>query len=247
MYRLMIVDDEKTIRETLPKAIAFESYGFYVCAIAANGEDAMVKLRETKPQLILLDICMPILDGIGFLQQLRESEYKDTRVAILSGFSEFGYAQKALRYGVRAYLTKPLDEDDIYPFLEEMRTELEEQEIGIEDIGSDGRLISEIVDYATEHFRENINVQALAEKYFMNPAYLGRVFRKETGMPYKQYINNLRINEAKMLLRKTDKKIYEVGRQVGFSECKHFIERFIKEVGCSPSEYRNRYMEDGKV
>ena len=107
----MIVDDESAVRENLPKAVPFEAWGFQVVGTASNGLDALDKVAQYKPDLILLDVCMPVIDGLGFLERLREGPYSEIRVIMLSGYSDFQYAQKAMRFGVRAYLTKPVDED----------------------------------------------------------------------------------------------------------------------------------------
>lgn len=126
MYSIMIVDDEKTIRESLPQAVSFEQYGFRVCATARNGEDALEKTGQFQPDVVLLDVCMPVLDGLGYLRKLHEKrEIKLPYIVMLSGYSDFEYARTALRYGVKAYLTKPLDEDDIAQILSELKKKLD--------------------------------------------------------------------------------------------------------------------------
>lgn len=126
MYSIMIVDDEKTIRETLPQAVNFEQHGFRVCATARNGEDALEKTGQFQPDVVLLDVCMPVLDGLGYLKKLHESGGATLPyVVMLSGYSDFEYARTAMRYGVKAYLTKPLDEDDIAQILSELKKELD--------------------------------------------------------------------------------------------------------------------------
>ena len=124
----MVVDDEKAIRENLSKALNFEEAGFEIIATAINGQDALDKLSLYKPDVIFLDVCMPILGGMGFLEALRIGEYKETIVVMLSGYSDFEYAKTALRYGVKAYLTKPIDEDEIFSILAEVKQELIEKD-----------------------------------------------------------------------------------------------------------------------
>lgn len=118
MYSVLLVDDEKSIREHLTKAIPFEKYGFTIRNTAQNGKEALEKLSATSPDLILLDVRMPVMDGLEFLKLLRQSEYANTQVIVLSGYNEFEYAKEAMKYGVKAYLNKPVDEDEMIPLLE---------------------------------------------------------------------------------------------------------------------------------
>lgn len=95
-----------------------------------------------------------------------------------------------------------------------------------------------MIAYARQHFREPITLKEVAERFFVSASYLGRSFQKAAGIPFKQYVNELRIEEAKRLLRQTDRLIYEIAEETGFAESKYFIARFTAMVGMSPMEYR---------
>lgn len=506
MYSILLVDDEKTIREYLPKTIHFEKYGFKIKDTAMNGREAIDKLPIVKPDLILLDVRMPIMDGLQFLNILRQGEFSHTLVVMLSGYSDFAYAKEAIKYGVEAYLNKPVDEDEIIPLLEKMRKKLDEynnkmrlglvrkhlnmlnnlyngaavdgrifcdymlmtcvlfpcpndfkndnphiimqqclskvlgelesylfrtigsqytfllppeifepfnndkklfidnllgmfkeskidcailfdsyifrhkentfredfsnhmhrmltelffsptefldynpdqfkigeklrleckyleeiqrhfsscnkaellktveklmieiqearlgvhyiqeisyrvyyiilNELAVSDDQNQGKEIlarpewidcpyflsfqkwkemllslildglafierrckmvnlgigREVIEYVHLHYMEQINLKQIADKFFVNAVYLGRAFRKATGVNFKQYLNHIRIAEAKKLLLRTNKRIYEIANEVGYTDSKYFIVRFIQEVGKSPTEYRNQ-------
>lgn len=506
MYSILLIDDEKSIREYLPRAIPFEQYGFIVTGTAINGQEALQKLPEVCPDLIILDIRMPEMDGLQFLKALRQSQYANTLVIMLSGYSDFSYAQEALKYGVKAYLVKPVDEDEIIPLLVKMHEELDkdhnekilgdirskmkqlnklysggavdrkqfkgftfmtcvllpcseptensnphvimqeclarklgelesfqfrvrgslytyllapERLLGfntskrtfadsllrelkkenlncsllfnsyvfeheektfredyanqhyemmtelffdprefidyhpskhrvaselqheskyLEDIKKHLLLLSRkdiledteslfneiakahlgiqfiqeisyrifyiisdellkvtetkegepflakpewmeyqyftlfpkwkelqssliirglefiersckisklgiskgVIEYIHLHYMEQINLKQVAEKFFVNAAYLGRAFQKATGVNFNQYLNDLRITEAKKLLLQTDKLVYEIANDVGYTESKYFIMKFIQSVGKSPTEFRNQ-------
>lgn len=72
MFQVMIVDDEKAIRENLPALINFEAHGFRVCGTAKNGQDALEKWESCRPDVIFLDVRMPVMDGLTFLGKLQE-------------------------------------------------------------------------------------------------------------------------------------------------------------------------------
>lgn len=505
MHKVMIVDDEIAIREKLPKIIDFNAYGFEVCCTARNGRDALDKLPVFKPDLIFLDVRMPVMDGIRFLEEIKNTEFKDASIIILSGYSDFEYARKAVEFGVKAYMTKPIDEDEasvnlksigemlderknrqesekynrdlnslrkiygtgnnacgfndysiihivlvslkaeyenVYPydvinsvmidilkinsingefllrgrgsvysyliptnmvtdgfshdiweklrknklncvvmfdkgifekeepfkqvFSERLHTMLTEvfynleiktvfyrqtdNDAGSEIYASEERFISRLKQYLTElnkesieaeleefcdkikelnldmvyiqrinfriyyvlldiiksssnidgteaetllsppewrdyatfinfgkwklmqkqqikdtivfieqcrtltrmgvcgdvleyvhlHFTEHITIKDVADTFHINSAYLGRIFQKATGINFKKYINNLRIQEAKRLLLQTDKLIYEIANESGFAESSYFISKFSNEVGISPSDFRKQ-------
>lgn len=128
MFSIMIVDDEKAIRENLAGIINFEEYGFKICGTAKNGEDALAKLPGCAPDVIFLDVCMPVMDGLAFLQEMHKRKGESIPyVVMLSGYSDFEYARSAMRYGVKAYLTKPVDEEEISLILTELKDVLKEK------------------------------------------------------------------------------------------------------------------------
>lgn len=96
----------------------------------------------------------------------------------------------------------------------------------------------EVIEYVHQHYMEQINLKEIADKFFVNATYLGRAFQKATGVNFKQYVNSIRIAEAKNLLLHTDKRIYEIAEAVGYSESKYFVVKFTQETGISPTEYR---------
>jgi len=112
MMNVYIADDEASIREGLKCIIDWNALGFEVCGEAGNGEDALHDILELHPDLVLLDIRMPRLQGTEIVKAAREHHFKG-RFIILSGFSDFKYAQTAIRYGVDFYLVKPIDEKDL--------------------------------------------------------------------------------------------------------------------------------------
>ena len=112
METVLIADDEKNIREGIKCIIDWEELGFKVCGEAANGEEALKQIYELRPSLVLLDIKMPKLTGLEVVENAREHGYNG-KFIILSGFSDFKFAQTAIRLGVENYITKPIDEDEL--------------------------------------------------------------------------------------------------------------------------------------
>ncbi len=127
MRTVFIADDENNIREGLKCIMDWEGAGFEVCGEASNGEEALNGILTKKPSLVLLDIKMPKMNGIDVIMHARENGYRG-KVIILSGYSDFTYAQSAMRYGVDYYLTKPIDEDELSDAVTKIREALEKEE-----------------------------------------------------------------------------------------------------------------------
>jgi two-component system response regulator YesN len=105
-------------------------------------------------------------------------------------------------------------------------------------------LYQTIINYLHCHYKEPLTIKNIAEKFYLNPTYIGRVFSKAKGITIKQYLNDFRINEAKKLLLNTNKMIYEIASEVGFRESKYFISKFINSEGVSPAQYRKGKLSD---
>ncbi len=127
MYQVLIADDESIIREGIKQLLDWGSLGYTVTGEAAGGEQALQKLLAKSPEVALMDINMPGLTGLEVIRRARESGYEGVFI-ILSGYSDFKYAQEAMRYGVQYYLTKPIDEDELSDILRCIREQLDREQ-----------------------------------------------------------------------------------------------------------------------
>lgn len=128
MYRILIADDEPNIREGLADLISQRAQRWEVAAVACDGLDALEKARQTLPDAILSDICMPHMNGLDFLENLL-AEMPDTKLLVLSGYDQFDYAVQALRIGVSDFLLKPLETFRLLEVLDRLANELDEQAV----------------------------------------------------------------------------------------------------------------------
>lgn len=112
MIKVVIADDEKRFRLYMEKVLDWEALGFTICGIASNGEQVLEIVLETKPDIALLDINMPKMDGLVLTEKLKTIS-PDTYVVFITGYSEFEYARKALKLGVCEYLLKPFSKEEL--------------------------------------------------------------------------------------------------------------------------------------
>lgn len=120
MYRLVIADDEKTIRETIASLIDWKSLGIEVVAVCKNGNEAYDAILDEYPDIVLTDIRMPGMSGLEMIKRLREAGGA-IEFIILSGYGEFAYAKQAMELGVHHYLLKPCNEKEIIDVMEKAK------------------------------------------------------------------------------------------------------------------------------
>ena len=110
-------------------------------------------------------------------------------------------------------------------------------------------MLGEVEKENRKNYAQNLTLKELSERYFVNSAYLGQLFRKKYGCSFKDYLNQYRMEEAAKLLLRTDQKIYQIAEAVGFKDVDYFVNRFIAVKGCTPAKFRKQSAEnpDGGV
>lgn len=124
MYKIMIADDEHKIRQGISKYIENMDIDLDLVATARDGEEANILAKETQPDILLLDINMPFLNGLELVEKIKDLR-SDMKIIIITGFGEFNYAQKAVELGVFSYLLKPVSRDDLEQVIIKAIDELE--------------------------------------------------------------------------------------------------------------------------
>ncbi|TVY01275.1 response regulator [Cohnella terricola] len=112
MIKLLIVDDEILVRERLKACLDWEELGYAIMGEASDGEEALAIVERIRPDIAIVDIHMPFISGLEF-SEIVKTKYPDTKVVILTGYSDFEYARTAMRAGVAHYLLKPINKDEL--------------------------------------------------------------------------------------------------------------------------------------
>ncbi|RAP77440.1 response regulator transcription factor [Paenibacillus montanisoli] len=126
MRKAILVDDERFARKGLVGLIPWEQCGFEIVCEAEDGEEALSLIEQHKPDLVITDIRMPVVDGLELIQTVQERLGKSVKFIIISGYGDFKYAQQAVRFGVQDYLLKPIDEVELMETLQRISTMLDQ-------------------------------------------------------------------------------------------------------------------------
>ena len=244
MRKVLLVDDDVYIRQGMRNLIDWRALGFEIGGEAGNGMEALAWMQAHRPDVVITDIRMPVLDGLELVAKAAKECAFPVSFIIASGYEDFKYAQQAVRSGVRDYLLKPIDEDELVFALRGIEARRRgDPEREAEEPSSSSGVIYGVKAYIEAHFREEISLKSIAALFYMNPVYLGQLFRRTFGLLFNEFLLGVRIAEAKKLLRSTDRLVYEIGEQVGFNTPSYFVAQFEKLEGATPSQFRSRYRE----
>ncbi|WP_440119500.1 response regulator transcription factor [Paenibacillus sp. QZ-Y1] len=366
MYKVIVADDEPFMLEGWRTMIDWRACGYELCGTATDGEEALALFHSVQPDLVVTDIQMPIMDGLGLIQTLREDLAYTSKIVIVTGYSDFNYAKQAIRYQVDQYVLKPLVPEEIHQVLMEMIEPLdkrrheqkqydrlvladeiqvdhlnehitekydlekmmnlskdilalieagdaypidnavremlhmaEKAEVSLEwihhviryihgellrkygkkdackeilcekewhetaswssgtlqelcvrisvqisqtdmtELGTGG-LVADAVNELKQHYRSKIKLQDVANRIHVNSAYLGQQFKREMGVSFNDYVHQLRVEEARKLLRRTNMKIADIALSLGYHDPEYFAQKFRAHTGELPSVYKNK-------
>lgn len=285
-YTMIVVDDEPAARTYAMQQIEWERLGITRLYEAENGLEALTIMQEQRPDIMILDIRMPGMDGVTLLDEICRRKYEISVIG-LSGYSDFDAARRMLSSGkVVEYLLKPASGDALFEAVTRCLEQIENREQlerlrrnepaggtvpGGNKPASEGGTVpggsaeptenaaadflplpelppeisshkSAIVrlakEYIQAHYGEKLSLDEVAAKVYINPSYLSRIFTEVEGTGFNKYLQRVRIDQAKELLKNPRYKVYEVADLVGYPNFHHFLKLFKKLEQTTPSKYR---------
>ena len=236
----MLADDEVTILEGFKRLFDWKAHGCEVVCEAYDGAMAVNQARSFCPDLIVMDINMPVMSGLDALRRIR-GQNEDVACIIVSGYDEFEYAREALRLQSADYILKPVDFAEFGRILDNIKMKLIRGRQERTD-ADDDRLALRLAAYLQDNLAQEVSLQSLAEEFHLNASYISQLFKNELGMKYHDYLTKLRLGRAKTLLASTGKSIAEIAGETGFKDYRVFTKTFKNAEGETPSAYRNRFL-----
>lgn len=230
--RVLLVDDEIMIREGFKKLFDWEAHECVVVGEAADGMEAITKIDEEQPDIVIMDINIPIINGLKVIQ-LSRVKYPSMAFVIVSGYDDFSYCREALRLQITDYILKPVNYEEFGSCIDRLKISLYNNEVKEKPVVKKERVITGITKYMQEH---------LSEEFHLNSQYISQLFKNEIGVNFLTYLTNIRMEHAKKLLLSTSLSIAEVSEQSGYGDYRVFTKVFKKSEGITPSQYRRDFL-----
>ncbi|MBQ9008398.1 MAG: helix-turn-helix domain-containing protein [Clostridia bacterium] len=252
MYTMIVVDDESEIRHGFCNFVPWSDIGFSIVADFSGAQEADDYLSRHAVDVIVMDIRMIGMSGLELIE-IEAARHPETCLIVLSGYRDFDYAQRAMRFGVRYYLVKPVKYAQIMEVFTEIRHELDERRAGpaarpesadsIAESENENPNIRKIREYIHAHIRD-VTLDGTAQFVRMNPYYLSTFFHRCTGEKFIDYLVHVRMKEAARLLTTTNMRIQDIAHQVGYSTPNSFARSFRLIYGITPREYRHNGVKE---
>ncbi|SHL75822.1 Helix-turn-helix domain-containing protein [Anaerocolumna jejuensis DSM 15929] len=241
MYKALIVDDEKAVQIAIGKLGKWHTYHMDPPSLASNGKEGLYAMRELRPDIVFVDMQMPVMNGIEFLKSAKE-EFPDAKYIVISGYDDFYYAQNSIKLGAIDYILKPIVEEELNtsikkalhllnPSMDFTKTE-EEQSI------SAGEVAAIIKDYIDKNYSQNLKLSYFSDKYYFSKEYLSKIFKANYEIGIYEYVLQVRMERAKELLLDESLKIQWISDRLGYTDSNYFSKAFRNYYGITPSQFR---------
>ena len=241
--RVLLVDDEIMIREGFKRLFDWEAHDCQVVGEAADGMEALAQIDTLRPDIVIMDINIPIMNGLKVIQ-LSRIKHPDTAFVIVSGYDDFSYCREALRLHITDYILKPVNYEEFGTCIDNLKISLYEKRVSKEPEAQEERVIAGITRYLQEHLSEDVSLSSLAENFHLNPQYISQLFKNEIGVNFLSYLTGIRMEKAKKLLLSSALSVAEVAEQSGYADYRVFTKVFKKAEGCTPSQFRRDFLEN---
>lgn len=256
MPAILVIENDSLEMDFIRSVIREEFGRNYAVLTAHTGAQGIRSARHNDPKMILMDVLLPDMDGTDAIREMRQF-LPNSCITILTACTDFYCAQKAISLRVYEYLLKPIKPHGLKSVLRQM----ERLSLGgpFSERGAEAAspalpqqisrktqipFIEEALRYIQAHYEEKLSLEDIGKRFYINGQYFSRVFKRETGMTFTEYINSLRVEAACGLLAATNYPAYRIANECGFSDPSYFNRVFLKYKETTPQKYRRMRQED---
>lgn len=263
---IILIDDNPSTTSLLRDSIDWKTLCIDHVFVANGAREAKMLMSENHIDIIICDIEMPQQDGLSLMRELRAKQCPAICI-FLTAHAEFRFAQAAIELNSSDYILKPFSIDEITQKIKQAAeqvklhsqnnayirfgkvwfdsqkelTGLQKDEILSSQDESKDALVKKAKQYIQENYVNNISLQDIAQYVHLNPNYLIKIFKLSEKTTPMDYLNHVRISQAKLLLLSNKFSVSQVSLMTGFNNIPYFTRSFKKQVGVTPSEYKSSH------
>ena len=237
MLKVLIAEDEPLSLQNLSGQMRDLLGADALIEGVANGREAVERARQIQPQLVLMDIEMPVMNGLDAAAIIHKA-MPETHIVFLTAFDRFDYAVGAMRAGGTDYLVKPFDSAQITACLRKLNL-LPESRPAVCGDKPGNAFCTQFSVWLEHHYMQDVSLDQAAEAMGMSAFYFSRFFRTSYNQTFLEYLTAYRIDRAVELLQQTDIPVREIAVRVGYTDANYFTKVFKRHLGVTPTEYRN--------
>ncbi|MDW2796291.1 response regulator [Clostridium boliviensis] len=253
MYSVLVIDDNKIAVTAIVKSTSWETFHCEVTGVAYDGISGLELIHKKNPDIVIIDIQMPGFNGLDIIEKIKHQR-PDIQFIIISGYNQFEYAQRAIRYGASDFLLKPVMTEELEQSLEKaagmlrkkerLETEkvpdtLEERIRFIRQKKQEySTAVSEALEYVDQHIHHNISLGIICRELLISTSYFSKCFKKETGVGFVNYVTMVKMENARILLKNPQNRVNEVAHMLGYRDYSYFFQVFKKQFGYAPSDIK---------
>lgn len=256
--KLMIADDERFEREFLAEIVTGQFPHQVQIRTVENGRQAVETAALWGPDIVLMDIEMPGINGIEAAKRIL-AQMPDCKLIFVTAFSLFNYAYEAVKMGAHDYILKPVNPEDVARSVQRCIDQIE-TEHQLKAMAPVAESLAEsasydkttmLMDNVKTYLQHNymlfgVSLDSISDILNINSSYFSMLFKKSVGVNFVDYLTELRINAAKDLLKDPFLAMSEVASMVGYESANYFTRVFKKNTGITPTEYRRTHAEKRK-
>ena len=249
MYNILIADDEYLEREVM-KNIIRKMDGTNIVGDTNSGRTAVSMCKVLKPNLIFINRLMGGMNGIDAAKQIRKND-SDIVIIMTTAYDQHPIHHELDKLKINDYLLKPIRPAKIKEIIQNYINQAKPAKTVASRNRKDlpfyptqimSKEITAALLYIDNNYKENLSLEDVAKVVYLSSYYFSRLFKKEVGVNFSDYLLHKKLDEAKRMIETADISILEISTTLGFAEQSYFCKVFKKHIGQTPTQYRN-YMK----
>lgn len=252
-HKLLVAEDIAAERSALISTLQTNLGDSISIIEAKDGSEALTLYMSETPEILILNIEMPVLTGLEVAQKIREQD-KSCAILFISDFDNFSYAKQAIALRALDYILKPYDANKLIFSVQEAIHHIshlnpsarDRKNFHPQECPNSIRLSmvrEDINSFIQAHYMEELSMKIVARAMNYSDAYFCKLFKQCFHVNFSTYLNEFRIEKAKDLIKNPRINVKDIGLACGYTDSNYFTRVFKRVTGQTPTEYRLAIME----